>query len=120
MNWDQVQGFYLASSLDGTSQSIVLTLLLLNGEHQDEVEDIISLFSVNRTVPPQTEFAVIGRTGKYENARGYAVLDSSWMTSTPQMESIPSSISTRVEFRMVVKMSYVLLSKYNFLASTFF
>ncbi|KAK7270092.1 hypothetical protein RIF29_22993 [Crotalaria pallida] len=75
----RAQGFYLASSLDGTSQSIVLTVLLHggDGEHHDHfVEDTISLFGVHRTASLESEVAVIGGTGKYENARGYATLES--------------------------------------------
>ncbi|CAL0320650.1 unnamed protein product [Lupinus luteus] len=75
----RAQGFYLASSLDGTSQSIVLTVLLhgADGEHHDHVvEDTISLFGVHRTASHESEVAIIGGTGKYENARGYAALDT--------------------------------------------
>ncbi|XP_019451578.1 PREDICTED: dirigent protein 24 [Lupinus angustifolius] len=75
----RAQGFYLASSLDGSSQSIVVTVLLhgADGEHHDHVvEDTISLFGVHRTASHESEVAVIGGTGKYENARGYAALDT--------------------------------------------
>ena len=72
----RAQGFYLASSLDGTSQSIVLTVLLHGDDNHDGVEDSISLFGVHRTASPQSEVAVIGGTGKYENAKGYAALEA--------------------------------------------
>ncbi|CAL0300474.1 unnamed protein product [Lupinus luteus] len=76
----RAQGFYLASSLDGSSQSIVLTVLLHGGDndehHEHVVEDTISLFGVHRTVSHESEVAVIGGTGKYENARGYAALET--------------------------------------------
>ncbi|XP_027353336.1 dirigent protein 9-like [Abrus precatorius] len=72
----RAQGFYLASSLDGTSQTIVLTILVHGSEHHDGVEDTISLFGVHRTASPESEIAVIGGTGKYENARGYAALET--------------------------------------------
>ncbi|OIV91232.1 hypothetical protein TanjilG_30454 [Lupinus angustifolius] len=76
----RAQGFYLASSLDGSSQSVVLTVLLHgagNDEHHDHVvEDTISLFGVHRTVSHESEVAVIGGTGKYENAKGYAALET--------------------------------------------
>lgn len=74
----RAQGFYLASSLDGTSKTIVLTVLVHSGEHHDHdgVEDTISLFGIHRTASPESEIAVIGGTGKYENARGYAALDT--------------------------------------------
>ncbi|KAK7394286.1 hypothetical protein VNO78_14808 [Psophocarpus tetragonolobus] len=72
----RAQGLYMASSLDGTSQTIVLTVLVHSGEHHDGVEDSVSLFGVHRTASPQSEIAVIGGTGKYENARGYAALET--------------------------------------------
>ena len=72
----RAQGFYLASSLDGSSQTLVLTILVHGSEHNDGVEDTISLFGVHRTASPESEIAVIGGTGKYENARGYAALET--------------------------------------------
>lgn len=72
----RAQGFYLASSLDGTSKTIVLTVLVHDGEHHDGFEDTISLFGIHRTASPESEIAVIGGTGKYENARGYAALET--------------------------------------------
>ncbi|XP_061364830.1 dirigent protein 24-like [Gastrolobium bilobum] len=72
----RAQGFYMASSLDGSSQTIVLTVMVHGGEHQDGLEDTISLFGVHRTASPESEIAVIGGTGKYENARGYAALET--------------------------------------------
>ncbi|PPR94636.1 hypothetical protein GOBAR_AA26030 [Gossypium barbadense] len=72
----KAQGFYLASSLDGSSQTISLTVLLHGGEHGHEIEDTISFFGVHRTVSPESQIAVIGGTGKYENARGYATVET--------------------------------------------
>ncbi|KAM3698156.1 hypothetical protein ACJW31_06G167600 [Castanea mollissima] len=77
----KAQGFYLASSLDGTSQTIAVTVLLSHGagqQHQDQtvVEDTISFFGVHRTASHESQIAVVGGTGKYENAKGYATLGS--------------------------------------------
>ncbi|XWS66072.1 hypothetical protein CRYUN_Cryun05aG0168900 [Craigia yunnanensis] len=72
----KAQGFYLANSLDGTSQTIALTVLLHGGEHGHELEDAISFFGVHRTVSPESQIAVVGGTGKYENARGYATVET--------------------------------------------
>ncbi|KAK7839469.1 dirigent protein 24 [Quercus suber] len=77
----KAQGFYLASSLDGTSQTIAVTLLLSHGggqQHHDQtvVEDAISFFGVHRTASHESQIAVVGGTGKYENAKGYATLGS--------------------------------------------
>ncbi|GFZ14869.1 disease resistance-responsive (dirigent-like protein) family protein [Actinidia rufa] len=68
------QGFYLASSLDGTSHTLVLTALFHGGEHH--VDDTISFFGVHRTGSPMSQIAVIGGTGKYENAKGYAAIET--------------------------------------------
>ncbi|KAI9124427.1 hypothetical protein K1719_004349 [Acacia pycnantha] len=72
----KAEGFYLASSLDGTSQTLVLTVILHSDEKHHGVEDTISIFGVHRTASPGSEIAVIGGTGKYENAMGYAVLET--------------------------------------------
>ncbi|XP_022764559.1 dirigent protein 9-like [Durio zibethinus] len=72
----KAQGFYLASSLDGTSQTIALTVLLHGSEHGHELEDTISFFGVHRTVSLESQIAVVGGTGKYENARGYATVET--------------------------------------------
>jgi hypothetical protein len=72
----RIQGFYTASSLDGTSQSVVMTMLLHGDNDHDGVDDSISLFGIHRTASPKSKVAVIGGTGKYENARGYAALET--------------------------------------------
>ncbi|GMI80663.1 hypothetical protein like AT2G39430 [Hibiscus trionum] len=72
----RAQGFYLASSLDGNSQTIALTVLLHGGEHAHEIEDTISFFGVHRTVSPESQITVVGGTGKYEHAKGYATVET--------------------------------------------
>ncbi|GMI87069.1 hypothetical protein like AT2G39430 [Hibiscus trionum] len=72
----KAQGFYLASSLDGNSQTIALTVLLHGGEHAQEILDTISFFGVHRTVSPESQIAVVGGTGKYEHAKGYARVET--------------------------------------------
>ncbi|KAL3653930.1 hypothetical protein CASFOL_003611 [Castilleja foliolosa] len=70
-----VQGFYIASSSDGSSHTLVLTALLHGGDH-DEVEDTISFFGVHRTATPISHLAIIGGTGKYGDAKGYATIET--------------------------------------------
>ncbi|KAL4576368.1 hypothetical protein LXL04_012461 [Taraxacum kok-saghyz] len=70
------QGFYLASSLDGSSHTFALTTLFHGGDHDHEVEDTISFFGVHRTASEISHIAVIGGTGKYEEAKGYATIES--------------------------------------------
>ncbi|XP_062084247.1 dirigent protein 24-like [Humulus lupulus] len=75
----RAQGFYLASSLDGNSHTMVLTAVIHGGEHSGHghvTEDTISFFGVHRTATPISHIAVIGGTGKFENAQGYATVES--------------------------------------------
>ncbi|CAM8943413.1 unnamed protein product [Rhodiola kirilowii] len=69
----RAQGFYLASSLDGTSHTFAFTALLVHEEHG--AEDTISFFGVHRTASLVSQIAIVGGTGKYENARGYATIE---------------------------------------------
>ncbi|XP_019192802.1 PREDICTED: dirigent protein 24 [Ipomoea nil] len=73
----RAQGFYLASSLDGTSHTLALTALF-HGEHDHEHElgDTISFFGVHRTATPISHLAIIGGTGTYETAKGYATIET--------------------------------------------
>ncbi|KAK1419607.1 hypothetical protein QVD17_28820 [Tagetes erecta] len=68
------QGFYLSSSLDGSSHTFALTTLFHGSDH--EVDDTISFFGVHRTASEISHIAVIGGTGKYEEAKGYATIES--------------------------------------------
>ncbi|XP_071732861.1 dirigent protein 24-like [Rutidosis leptorrhynchoides] len=68
------QGFYLSSSLDGSSHTFALTTLFHGSDH--EVDDSISFFGVHRTASEISHIAVIGGTGKYEEAKGYATIES--------------------------------------------
>ncbi|KAK3422414.1 hypothetical protein EUGRSUZ_G02765 [Eucalyptus grandis] len=73
----KAQGFYLASSLDGTSQTIAVTVMLhtsASGDH--EIEDTISFFGVHRTASPESQVAIVSGTGKYEHAKGYATVET--------------------------------------------
>ncbi|CAO2826172.1 unnamed protein product [Amaranthus hypochondriacus] len=71
------QGFYLASSLDGESHTMAFTAVFHGGEHDHEGDDdTLSFFGVHRTASPISSIAVIGGTGKYENAKGYATIET--------------------------------------------
>ncbi|XP_059309059.1 dirigent protein 9-like [Lycium ferocissimum] len=70
----RAQGCYLTSSSDGTSHTLALTTLFHGHEH--EVDDTISFFGIHRTATPISHIAVIGGTGKYENAKGYATIET--------------------------------------------
>ncbi|PIA38877.1 hypothetical protein AQUCO_02700228v1 [Aquilegia coerulea] len=74
----KVQGFYLASSQDGSSQTMALTALLhgSGGQADHHDYDTISLFGIHRTAAPLSHIAIVGGTGKYENAKGYATIET--------------------------------------------
>ncbi|CAN0836976.1 Dirigent protein 24 [Linum grandiflorum] len=69
----RAQGFYLASSVDGTSHTMSMTLMM--HEHEGH-EDTISFFGVHRNAAPVSSVAVVGGTGKYEDAKGYATIEA--------------------------------------------
>ncbi|CAN4096029.1 unnamed protein product [Withania somnifera] len=71
----RAQGFYLTSSSDGTSHTLALTALF-HGEHNHEIDDSISFFGIHRTATPLSHIAIIGGTGKYENAKGFATIET--------------------------------------------
>ncbi|KAF3786390.1 Dirigent protein 25 [Nymphaea thermarum] len=64
----KAQGFYVASSEDGSSQTLAFTALLESGGFADS----LSFFGVHRTAVSESYIAVIGGTGKYVNAKGHA------------------------------------------------
>ncbi|KAH7560915.1 hypothetical protein ACOSP7_016613 [Xanthoceras sorbifolium] len=72
----KAQGFYLASSLDGSSQTMAFTALF-GDEHREDQEHTISFFGVHRMAAAMHEshVAVVGGTGKYENAQGHATIE---------------------------------------------
>lgn len=71
----KAQGFHLASSMDGSSQTMAFTVTL-DGEGGDH-EDTISFFGVHRTASTEKSLiAIVGGTGKYEDARGYTTVET--------------------------------------------
>lgn len=73
----KAQGFHLASSLDGSSRTMAFTALLVSeSEGGRDEDDAVSFFGVHRTATPESYIAVVGGTGKYEDARGYAKIET--------------------------------------------
>uniref|UniRef100_A0A1J3HUT8 Dirigent protein n=1 Tax=Noccaea caerulescens TaxID=107243 RepID=A0A1J3HUT8_NOCCA len=66
----KAQGFYVASAVDGTSQTMAFTAMFESGGY----EDSISFFGVHRTAASESHLGVMGGTGKYVNARGFAIV----------------------------------------------
>lgn len=94
----KAQGFYLASSLDGTSQTMAVTVLLHGGgggdQHHEVVEDTISFFGVHRTASLESQITVVGGTGKYGNAKGYATVE----TLHPEDQHNTDGVDTILQF----------------------
>ncbi|CAI9787245.1 unnamed protein product [Fraxinus pennsylvanica] len=72
----KAQGFYLASSSDGSTHTLALTALFHGGDHEIDDSDTISFFGIHRTATPISHIAIVGGTGKYENAKGYATIET--------------------------------------------
>lgn len=68
----KAQGFYVASSQDGTSQTMALTAVF-ESEH---FTSCLSFFGVHGTASPESQIAIIGGTGRYANAKGYATVQT--------------------------------------------
>ncbi|GMY10761.1 Dirigent protein 25 [Fagus crenata] len=66
----KAQGFYIASSEDGNSQTMAFTTMFESGSYADS----LSFFGVHRTAISESILAVMGGTGKYVNAKGYATV----------------------------------------------
>ncbi|KAJ7947717.1 Dirigent protein [Quillaja saponaria] len=66
----KAQGFYIVSSEDGVSQTMAFTAMFQESGYADS----LSFFGVHRTAVSESHLAVIGGTGKYVKAQGYAIV----------------------------------------------
>ena len=66
----KAQGLYVASSEDGSSHMMAITASFVKGEYQDGLR----IFGVHRTDIFESHVAVIGGTGKFYGANGYAAV----------------------------------------------
>ncbi|GFZ17973.1 tetratricopeptide repeat (TPR)-like superfamily protein [Actinidia rufa] len=66
----KAQGFYVASSEDGSSQTMVFTAMFQTSGYADS----LSFFGVHRTAVSESHLAIMGGTGKYVNAKGFATV----------------------------------------------
>ncbi|PSR86667.1 Dirigent protein [Actinidia chinensis var. chinensis] len=64
----KAQGFYVSSSVDGTSQTMAFTAMFQTGGYADS----LSFLGVHRTAVSESHLAIMGGTGKYVNAKGFA------------------------------------------------
>ncbi|CAN8285515.1 unnamed protein product [Cochlearia groenlandica] len=89
----KAQGYYVASAVDGTSQTMAFTAMFESGGY----EDSISLFGVHRTAVSESHLGVMGGTGKYVNARGFAIVKTftgSSGTQTQQPQQFTDGLET--------------------------
>uniref|UniRef100_A0A0E0BXB9 Dirigent protein n=1 Tax=Oryza meridionalis TaxID=40149 RepID=A0A0E0BXB9_9ORYZ len=63
----RAQGFYIASSEEGVSQTVAVTTMFKEGEFADS----ISFFGVHRTADSESHLAIVGGTGKFVGAKGF-------------------------------------------------
>ncbi|KAI7983114.1 Dirigent protein 25 [Camellia lanceoleosa] len=66
----KAQGFYVASSEDGSSLVMAFTAMYESGRYGDS----LSFFGVHRIAVSESHLAIMGGTGKYVNAKGHAIV----------------------------------------------
>ncbi|MCD7455172.1 Dirigent protein 25 [Datura stramonium] len=66
----KAQGFYVASSEDGLSQTMAFTVMFKSGSYADS----LTFFGVHRMGVSESHLAVMAGTGKYVNAKGFATV----------------------------------------------
>lgn len=68
----KAEGFYVASSVDGTSQTMAFTAMFKgSGSGYD---DTLTFMGVHMTAAAESHLAVMGGTGKFLNAKGFATV----------------------------------------------
>ncbi|KAM1125962.1 hypothetical protein ACFX11_041394 [Malus domestica] len=89
----KAQGFYVVSSEDGTSQTMAFTAMFQSGSYTDS----LSFFGVHRTAVSESHLAIMGGTGKYVNAKGFALVKT-FLASNQQTDGA----ETLLEFTVYV------------------
>ena len=91
----KAQGFYVASSIDGTSQTMAFTAMFESGHYADT----LSFFGVHHTGVSESHLAIMGGTGKYVNAKGFAIVKT--IPGTNQQQET-DGFETVLEFTVYV------------------
>jgi hypothetical protein len=91
----KAQGFYVGSSEDGTGQTMAFTVMFTSGRYADS----LSFFGIHRTSVSESQLAIMGGTGKYVNARGFATVKTYDETNN-QHET--DGLETLLEFTVYV------------------
>ncbi|KAF5742646.1 Disease resistance-responsive family protein [Tripterygium wilfordii] len=92
----KAQGFYVVSSVDGTSQTMAFTTMFQSGHYVDS----LSFFGVHRTGVSESQLAIMGGTGKYVNAKGFAIVKTIPASATTQNDT--DGVETVLEFAVYV------------------
>ncbi|KAG6578729.1 Dirigent protein 25, partial [Cucurbita argyrosperma subsp. sororia] len=90
----KAQGFYVVSSEDGNSQTMAFTTMFASGHYVDS----LSFFGVHRTAVSESHLAIMGGTGKYVNAKGYANVKT--LPGTNQHET--DGVETLLQFTVYI------------------
>lgn len=91
----KAQGFYIYSSEDGKSQTMAFTAMFQEGGYVDS----LNFFGVHQTAVSESWVAVMGGTGKYVNAKGYALVK----TLPPVDQHETDGIETVLEFSVYLR-----------------
>ncbi|KAL0418136.1 UNVERIFIED_CONTAM: Dirigent protein 25 [Sesamum radiatum] len=88
----KAQGFYISSSEDGTSQTMAFTVMFTSGSYADS----LSFFGVHRTAVSESHLAVMGGTGKYVNAKGFATVKTFQGTNQHETDGVETLLQITV------------------------
>ncbi|CAO2839995.1 unnamed protein product [Amaranthus hypochondriacus] len=86
----RAQGFYVYSSVDGKMQTLAFTAMFQEGGYHDSM----NFFGIHQTAVSESVIAVMGGTGKYTNAKGFAVVK----TLPPVNQHETDGLETVLEF----------------------
>ncbi|KAL1806053.1 hypothetical protein ACET3Z_029121 [Daucus carota] len=92
----KAQGFYIVSSEDGNSQTMAFTAMFEHGGYADS----LSFFGVHRTVVSESQLAIMGGTGKYVNAKGFAVVKTLPIVDHQTTDGLETVLEKEIESDM--------------------
>ncbi|XP_043698991.1 dirigent protein 24-like [Telopea speciosissima] len=105
----RAKGAYVASSDDGSSHMMAMTAKFADGEEGGgggASKDSLSFFGVHRTDVYESHISVIGGSGKYEGANGYATVKAVTMGSKNDSTSATAASATATLLQFTVSITY--------------
>ncbi|KAK9756682.1 hypothetical protein RND81_01G114500 [Saponaria officinalis] len=87
----RAQGFYVYSSIDGKTQTMAFTTMFQEGGYVNS----LNFFGVHQTSVSESLIAVMGGTGKYVNAKGFALVKT-----LPVAQQETDGLETVLEFNV--------------------